>query len=415
MKFQWIKNRLTWLSAITYVVLIVLVIFQINWLFKAARLEEQNFNHKVTMALKQARDGIAERIPQCNYMSDFLCGRHCTADVHAEKTMEVDSIIKSSLATWHIELPYQFQITDSFLQGKSLSSHKHSYYHQNLNGLLTQEGVVIEVEFPTRNQFLRRQILGELGISILFILFVFYSFIIFTRLLKRNKLMLIRTTDFINNMVHEFQTPIANVRFATNLIRKSQHFKDNPKEQEYTRVILEETLRLQKLVEDILKQDVNGNPLLMDEEFDVHQTIAQTVSKYHYRANELGATIVVKTEATQHQVMGDRASFSLVISNLIDNALKYVADLPVVEITTYNKNNRLIIKIKDNGIGISKDEQKYIFEKYYRVNTGDLHNVKGFGLGLTLVKKVIERMGGEITLESTSEKGSSFLIALPLI
>lgn len=415
MRNRWMRDKLTWLPVITYIILLALVIFQVNWIFKAAQLEEQNFNHKVSMALKQARDEIGNRIPECNHMSDFLCGRFCGADVHAEKTMEVDSIIRSSLSMWHIELPYKFQITDSFLHGRSHSSLKQPLYHQNLNGLLTQEGIMIEVEFPTRNQFLRSQISGVLGISILFILFVLYSFITLLRLFKRNKATLIHTTDFINNMVHEFQTPIANVRFATNLIRKNKYLKENPKELEYTRVILDETLRLQKLVEEILKEGMHESNTIWNEEIDAHQLIHQTADKFRHRADNLGGQIVLKLDATKHQVFGDSSALALAISNLMDNAFKYVTAAPVVEISTYNKSDHLFVKIKDNGIGIRKEEQKHIFEKYYRVNTGDLHDVKGFGLGLTLVQKVVVRMGGKISVESASGKGSIFLISLPLI
>ena len=416
MRKRWLQDKLTWLPSITYIILLVLVILQVNWIFKAAQLEEQNFNHKVSMALKQARDEIGYRIPQCDHMSDFLCGRFCGADVHAEKTMEVDSIIRSNLRMWHIELPYKFHITDSFLHGKPHSSHKQPLYYQNLNGLLTQEGIVIHVEFPTRNQFLRGQILGVLGVSILFILFVLYSFITLMRVLKRNKATLIHTTDFINNMVHEFQTPIANVRFATNLIRKTRSLKENSKEFEYTRLILDETLRLQKLVEEILKEGMHDSDgFAENEEVDVHQLIHQTADKFRHRADNLGGQLVIKLDATKYKVLGDTSALALAISNVLDNAFKYVADVPVVEISTYNKSSQLFVKIRDNGIGIPKEEHKHILKKYYRVNTGDLHDVKGFGLGLTLVQKVVTRMRGKIIIESASGKGSSFLIVLPLI
>lgn len=415
MKNRWIRDKFTWLPAITYIILLVLVILQVNWIFKVAKLEEQNFNHKVSMALKQARDEIGTRLPKCDHMSDFLCGRFCDENIHAEKTHEVDSIINSSLSMWHIELPYKFQITDSFLHGKSHSSFKQSLYHQNLNGLLTQEGIMIEVEFPTRNQFLRGQISGLLGLSILFILFVFYSFITLMRLFNRNKATLVQTTDFINNMVHEFQTPIANVRFAVNLIRKNKTLKENPKEFEYTRVILDETLRLQRLVEEILKEGIHDSDNFLVEEIDVHQVINQTVDKFCHRVDNLGGKITLNLDAIKYLVLGDRSAMALAISNLVDNAFKYVATTPLIEICTFNKSGQLFVTINDNGIGIPKEEHKHIFGKYYRVTTGDLHNVKGFGLGLTLVQKVIHRMGGKISVESIPGKGSSFLIVLPLI
>ncbi|MGQ1947268.1 sensor histidine kinase [Geofilum sp. OHC36d9] len=414
MKQLFKRERYGWLPVLTYIVLVLLMVIQVGWIFKAARLEEQIFSHRVEMALKAARDEIGVRIPQCSDMSDFLCGRPCPRAIHIAKTREVDSIINTNLRLWNIELPYQFQLTDSFLHLNKHRTFNSPAYHQNLSGLLDQSGVMIEVEFPTRNQFLVSQIYGILGLSVIFIVFVMFSFLIMMRLLGRDKALLVHTTDFINNMVHEFQTPIANVRFASQLINKNCAAGETNKTSEYAGVILDETLRLQQLVEEILHVGRPETDDEMTEGVDVHAAIRQAVEPFLYRVQASGGKLRLGLTAQRYLIRGEYGPMVQVVSNLIDNALKYVDDVPVIMVNTVNKDNRLVVSVTDNGIGIHKNEQMSVFEKYYRVSTGNTHNVKGFGLGLTYVKKVVTRFGGSVAVVSQPAKGSTFRVILPL-
>jgi two-component system phosphate regulon sensor histidine kinase PhoR len=414
MKQLFKRERYGWLPVLTYIVLGLLMVIQVGWIFKAARLEEQIFSHRVEMALKAARDEIGLRIPQCSDMSDFLCGRPCPRAIHIAKTREVDSIINTKLRLWNIELPYQFQLKDSFLYLNKHRPFNSPAYHQNLSGLLDQSGVMIEVEFPTRNQFLVGQIYGILGLSVLFIVFVMFSFLIMMRLQRRDKALLVHTTDFINNMVHEFQTPIANVRFASQLINKNCAAGETARTTEYAGVILDETLRLQQLVGEILHVGRPETDDEMTEGVDVHAAIRQAVEPFLYRVQALGGKLSLDLTAQPYLIRGEYGPMVQVISNLIDNALKYVEDVPVIMVTTVNKDNRLVVSVTDNGIGIRKDEQMRIFDKYYRVSTGNTHNVKGFGLGLTYVRKVVTRFGGSVSVVSQPGKGSTFRVILPL-
>ena len=403
------------LATFTFAILIVLVIIQVGWIFRAANLEKQNFNNRVAIALKGARDEIGRRAPQCTDMTNYLCGRGCAAETEQRKAAEIDSIIRENLAINNISLPFTFQITDTILPQSKGKLFTAPCYLQNLNGLIDQNGIQIRVQFPTRNQFIMAQIWGLLGLSILFILFIMFSFFITFRMFRKENAMLVRTTDFVNNMVHEFQTPIANMRFAANLIRKAKPGNPPEKTLEYSDVILEETQRLQTHVEAILKVASNGNPATEKEEVDVHAVIEHVLETFRYRIDHSNATVKFIPDAEYHTIEAERGPLSLIISNLIDNALKYVKHQPHIQISTLNQKNRLIIRISDNGIGISRENQTRIFDKFFRVSTGDIHNVKGFGLGLTYVKKVTLQYGGSVLVESEPDKGSIFTLTFPTI
>ncbi|WP_062123583.1 sensor histidine kinase [Geofilum rubicundum] len=403
------------LAITTFVVLALLMMVQISWIFRAARLEEQNFNHRVSMALKAARDEIGVRAPKCTDMSDFLCGRQCPEHVNQSKHAEVDSIIRANLSMYNIALPYTFEITDSLLHQSRGRFFNPTCYQQNLNGLIDQNGIQIRVLFPTRNQYLIGQLYSQLGLSILFILFVMLSFLITWRLFRREKDLMLHTTDFINNMVHEFQTPIANIRFAANLLKKKKTGDSPQKTEEYTEVILNETLRLQGHVEAILKVASHSDNQDSTEKIDMHQMIEHVISTFHFRLEHAQAAISLDARASKHEINAEWGPLTLIISNLIDNALKYVSHQPQIHISTQNKENLLVVSVQDNGIGIRKEDQSRIFDKFFRVSTGNVHDVKGFGLGLTYVKKVVEQFGGHVTVQSTPGKGSIFTLTFPLI
>jgi two-component system, OmpR family, phosphate regulon sensor histidine kinase PhoR len=157
------------LPSLTFIILVLLIIIQVNWIFRAARLEEQNFSHRVAMALKGARDEIGNRVPLCSDMSDFLCGRKCPEPIHNKKHHEVDSIISANLENYNISLPYTYEVTDAILHKSQGRLFTPASYLQNLNGVIDQNGIQIKILFPTRNQFLLGQIWGQLG-------FHFFSF-----------------------------------------------------------------------------------------------------------------------------------------------------------------------------------------------------------------------------------------------
>ncbi|WP_439182894.1 sensor histidine kinase [Carboxylicivirga taeanensis] len=396
------------LSASTFIGLALLLLIQINYIVKAARLEEKNFNHRVVMALKDARDEIGNRL--CPDMDKFLCGNGC---INAKrKSAEVDSIIHSQLEIYNLPLTYSFAVTDSVLATNSKAIWGPKCYQQTLNGLLEREGIRLRLQFPDRNRFILAQMSGLFIMSISIILFLLISFIILLRLMKREQLLMTHMREFVNNMLHEFQTPLANIRLAANLIIKKKHSEE--KTNNYAQVVLNEYNRMQAHVEDILKLSCETAQEAKLDEIDMKQVIEQTIKSFAYRIEELGGEIKTTYKARSHRINSYNGRLAMVISNLIDNAIKYSNGTPAITIQTDVIKNKLRIRIKDQGIGIAHKELPYIFDQYYRVSTGDVHNVKGFGLGLTFVKKVIEEHNGEITVVSEVGKGTCFTLLLPL-
>lgn len=400
-----------YLALFTFLALITLMTIQVIWLFQAARFEEQKFNKKVTSALKEARNEIGLLAPSCNNMMNYLCGGVCFHADRQRSINQVDSIINAKLAAYSISLKYTFEIIDSVAvnQAKLFGP---KCYLQNLNGLLEKDGIQIKLQFPDRNEFIMAQIKGTFLLAIFSIIFVAISFFITFKMFTRERKMVEQTTHFINNMVHELQTPLSNIRLAASLIRKRDLAASDEKIGEYTGVIIKENQKLQNHVEEILKvsnagQHNNSDPV------DLHETIRSAVDDFLHKLEAIDGIIRLDLKATHPVVKGDDKQFSLVISNLIDNALKYTIHKPVITISTQNNGNSLLIKVSDNGIGIDKADQTRIFERYYRVSTGDLHNVKGFGLGLTFVKQMVEAYEGKIKVSSTLGKGSTFTLTWP--
>lgn len=396
------------LSVATFIGLALLLFIQINYIVKAARLEEKNFNHRVVMALKDARDEIGNRL--CPDMDKFLCGNNC---INArKKSAEVDSIIHSQLEIYNLPLTYTFAVTDSILGKNSTNVWGPKCYQQTLNGLLEREGIRLRLQFPDRNRFILAQMSGLFIMSIIIILFLLISFIILMRLIKREQLLMVHMREFVNNMLHEFQTPLANIRLAANLIIKKKG--DANKTNDYAQVVLNEYNRMQSHVEDILKLSCETAKEAELDEVDMKEVIEQTIQSFAYRIDELGGQLGAAYKAGNHRINSYNGRLALVMSNLLDNAIKYSKEKPEIAIETDNLKGMLRIKVKDHGIGIAKKELPYIFDQYYRVGTGDVHNVKGFGLGLTFVKKVVEEHNGHITVESEEGRGTCFTLILPL-
>jgi two-component system phosphate regulon sensor histidine kinase PhoR len=215
--------------------------------------------------------------------------------------------------------------------------------------------------------------------------------------------------DFINNMTHELQTPIATIRIAADVLNTAA-IKDQPERlKKYTGIVKEEAQRLQNQVETVLnmaKAEKNKLPLNI-EWLDVHQIITSLANKYE-------KDLTLHLEAAEPYIHADRLHLTNAVSNLIDNAFKYTPVNPDIHLHTSNQNGTLLIAVKDNGIGIAPEHQRKVFSKFYRVPTGNIHNVKGFGIGLSYVQQIAKAHGWKLQLTSEVGKGSEFKILIPL-
>lgn len=224
-------------------------------------------------------------------------------------------------------------------------------------------------------------------------------------------------SDLVNNMTHEFKTPISTIRLACEALRDDDVHKSDVLFGTYIDMIDEENKRLGVMAEQILQSAVleKGEFLLKHEHLNLHDIIREVVASKQLAAKSKDGHIFTELKAEKEYVLGDKVHMTNVLLNLLDNAIKYTEDAPQIVVKTRNIPNGLELMVQDNGIGISKTNQKRIFEKLYRIPTGNVHNTKGFGLGLNYVKAVVEKHGGMIGLNSEPKKGSTFFIRLPLV
>lgn len=273
------------------------------------------------------------------------------------------------------------------------------------------------IYFPHEKRFLVQQLSELLLISGLLILVIILSFVATIVIIIRQKKLSEMKNDFVNNMTHEFKTPIATIGLACEVLKDRDIQKSEVLYSNYISMIDEENKRLGAMAEQILQSAVleKGELILKNETIDVHELIKEAVASKMLQAKTKNGHIFTELKADEQCVIGDRIHLTNVILNLLDNALKYTEIIPQIVVRSRNIPNGIEISVQDNGIGISKSNQKRIFEKLYRVSTGNVHNVKGFGLGLSYVKAVVEKLGGMIGVNSEIKKGSTFFIRLPLI
>jgi two-component system, OmpR family, phosphate regulon sensor histidine kinase PhoR len=272
------------------------------------------------------------------------------------------------------------------------------------------------VQFPNREAHLINQMgIWSFSSFVLLIVIVFFSYTLFI-ILKQKRLSEIQK-DFINNMTHEFKTPISTIAVSTEVLKDPGIVHQPERLLNYTTIIEKENNRLKQQVERVLqmarldKEDIG----LKKEAVDVHQVIQDAAKNISHALHDRDGSISMDLAATGSRLEADRLHLTNLFQNLFDNAIKYCKDKPLIEVSTRNTNGHIQITVRDNGIGISAEHQKRVFQKFYRVPTGNVHDVKGFGLGLSYVKTIAEAHKGNIKLESALGKGSTFILTVPLM
>lgn len=253
--------------------------------------------------------------------------------------------------------------------------------------------------------------------AVFFTLMIITAFYITVNALLRQKKLSEIKNDFINNMTHEFKTPLATISLAVDALRNDKVAQDREKMNYFSGIIKEENKRMNKHVETILQAAVMDRQELTLNKvpLHVHNLIHEIMDNYKLQLEEKGARAELSLDARFDYIEADQVHFRNLISNLVDNAVKYSKDNLLIKIATYNTNKFIGIRIEDNGIGMSKETVRRIFEKFYRAHTGNLHNVKGFGLGLSYVKTVVDAHDGKIKVDSVLGKGSAFTLEIPLL
>ncbi len=273
------------------------------------------------------------------------------------------------------------------------------------------------VSFPEKKEYILSTMSWILVLSALFIFIIILAFGSAIYQLIRQKQISEIKTDFINNMTHEFKTPIATINLAIDSIKNPRIIEDKEKVTRYAEMIREENKRMHAQVENVLRiSKLEKNQLDMSKDVvDMHEVIDNAISHFKLIIRNRDGLIEKRFEAVQSEVMASQFHMTNVIMNILDNAVKYSQDAPKVHVSTVNAGNYIVVKIADEGIGMSKQVQRKIFDKFYREQTGNIHNVKGHGLGLSYVKSIVERHQGQVFVESEKGKGSTFTIKIPTI
>ncbi|QBZ98416.1 sensor histidine kinase [Flavobacterium sangjuense] len=271
--------------------------------------------------------------------------------------------------------------------------------------------------FPQKKKFLFSELIGICILSIIFTLIIVIAYSsALNQLIKQRQISEIKT-DFINNMTHEFKTPIATINLALDAIKNPKVIEDKEKVLRYLQMIKDENKRMHAQVENVLRiSKLEKKELdITKESTNIHEIIEDAIEHVNLIVEDRNGKITTHFDASRTSVLLNDVHFTNVIVNILDNAIKYSPEEPIIDIQTENVKEFVIVKIKDQGSGMSKAAQKRIFEKFYREHTGDLHNVKGHGLGLAYVKRIVDDHNSEIFVESEKGKGSTFIIKVPLI
>lgn len=335
---------------------------------------------------------------------------------------QLDHFLKAELLNNGIDIPYHFSVTDR--DGKEVYRCS-DYVHDNekiYSRLLFEKDPpakmgFVNIFFPTMDNYIfssvRFMIPSIIFTCVLLVTFVFTIYIIF----RQKKLTEIKN-DFINNMTHEFKTPISTISLAAQMLNDPAAGKSPAMFKHISGVINDETKRLRFQVEKVLQMSMfeRQKAILKKKEVDANELIYGVTNTFRLKVESCNGTIDVALDADDPFIYVDEMHFTNVIFNLLDNALKYKKpDVNIhLKVRTWNEAGKLHISIEDNGIGIKKENLKKIFEKFYRVHTGNLHDVKGFGLGLAYVKKIVTDHKGTIRAESELNVGTKFIIVLPL-
>ncbi len=343
---------------------------------------------------------------------------------NALDTSLVDSLVRSEMMSRGISTRYIWTILDSPICIYASDNSNYDIWHDSLlnskyrvrltgDNMLAQPKV-LAIYFPNERAYVFRSMWTMLILSVLFIIFILVLFYYsISTIFQQKKLSEIKN-DFISNMTHELKTPISTISLACEVLGDDTIEKTRERRDRYLGMIKEENKRLGILVENVLQTAIldKGNFKLKPSTIDIHEMIRNVIANVQLAIDKSDGQISADLRASKYVIDADRTHIQNVIYNLVDNAIKYSPEKPNIRVFTCDSVNALEICIQDNGIGISRDNHKKIFEKLYRVPTGNVHDVKGFGLGLSYVKAIIEKHGGLVWVESEPGKGSRFYVRL---
>ncbi|MBP6623825.1 MAG: HAMP domain-containing histidine kinase [Chitinophagaceae bacterium] len=426
---------------ISSIALILLMTIQLIWIIESAKIKETLFAERVNMALSKTAEDLAADKEICLSLEENLKSKDTAlayTNLQKSEIHKVDSMLKRNLSYYHLNLKYSFSIVEAKHQvshdenlfgnlildqqgcyNKNIPSfnERHKHAENNIQEMIKEQGLELKLNFPEQRQF----ILAEMGVlffsSLILVLIVLFTFWKSTTSLIKEKNLSEQTAEFLNNMTHEFKTPLTNISLACKMILKHSKSALNEKTNNYLNIILLENKKLQMNVEQVLSMAAleKGEIPILKSAVDIHEIILDATQSMQIQIENKQGKLNLNLQAKHCIILGDKIHLINSLTNIIDNSIKYAKTKPEINITTYNQHKQIAVVISDKGIGMSPAHQRKIFSRYYRISQGNIHDTKGFGLGLTYVKKIIELLGGSIELESKLDKGTNIKIVLPYV
>jgi two-component system phosphate regulon sensor histidine kinase PhoR len=363
--------------------------------------EQELFVNRIVRRMLEEEEGIEERFTES----------------------QVKDLLTTHLNEKGVDMPFEYAVYEEgkppIYQSGSFNEYEECKYYRAslLPGSIFHRPTYISLYFPgERRHFLKSMgIMG--GTSILITLFVLTLFSLSLYIIFKQKRLAEMKNDFVNNMTHELKTPISTISLASQMLNDRSIPDEQKNLSQISRIIQAESRQLGFQVERVLQMAIfdHGQLKLKLEEINLHDLIETVAQNFLLQIEKRDGQLEFLPEAEASFIMGDSMHLTNVVSNLIENAIKYTKQVPRIRIITRNEGGSITMSVSDNGIGIGKEDQKRIFDKFYRVPTGNVHNVKGFGLGLSYVKLIVEHHHGSISVKSELGKGSRFDIHLPLL
>ncbi len=420
------KSQITIIILAASISLVGLTITQCSWVWNAINLVQEQHDHRVDMALEEVIDGMVNaNDSELNRSENPFYSEDQPIITFFEV---IDTTLLASLLMQYIDYhkldpDFEYAIlktsNDSIIYSSTeiiSKSLKKDCHKACLSCLWKEEFFHLEVYFPSQ----RKVVLVEMSVwlvftAIFFLILIFTFMYIINTIIKQKKLSEIKN-DFINNMTHEFKTPISTISLASEVLLQTNADASPERIKKYLKIIYDENIRMKGQVDRVLQvaRLDRDEFSLTKSEFDLHRLVRNTVQHLCFDQCEEVTTVNYHFDADQFILNADEMHIKNVVTNLVDNAIKYSSNGTSLNIQTNNKQEGIILSIEDDGIGMSKETIKHIFDKFYRIPTGNIHNVKGFGLGLYYVKNMVDAHGGHIEVKSEINKGSRFDIYLPL-
>lgn len=412
--------------ALSVLLMLAIAGLQYYWFKQAYSLEDKDFDQRVTNSLRVVTKRMLNFNKNPNNLLlkpvERVSGNYYTVQINDKIDQTVlEEFLKQEMDRHDVKQNFEYGVYDcvknqiqyggivcASANCDSTKSFKYEFPPMKLNNYY------FGVYFPDR----KLNMINEMGnwffsSALLLVVFSFFAYALWV-IFKQKRLSEIQN-DFINNMTHEFKTPISTISISSEVLMNPNIVEKPERLLSYATIIRKEAARLKKNVDTVLQTANISQKIdkLSFEAVDIKELILELLENLDPIIKEKNAEISVEFNATNNIVKADRLHLQNVINNLIDNSLKYCDHIPKLKIVTNNVKEFLEIKLIDNGIGISEKDQENVFQKFFRVHTGDVHNVKGFGLGLYYVKEIIKGHGGQISLKSKLGHGSEFLIKLP--